>query len=72
DYLTRNLRRFMKPEKRHVSLFYRSASAHIEYQPKGVIGVMAPWNYPISLTLIPFATAIAAGNRAMLKPSELT
>lgn len=72
DYLTRNLRRFMKPEKRHVSLFYRSASAHIEYQPKGVIGVMAPWNYPISLTLIPLATAIAAGNRAMLKPSELT
>ncbi|MFX8903158.1 aldehyde dehydrogenase family protein, partial [Acinetobacter baumannii] len=42
------------------------------YQPKGVIGVMAPWNYHISLTLIPFATAIAAGNRAMLKPSELT
>lgn len=72
DYLSRNLRRFMKPERRHVSLFYRSAKAHVEYQPKGVIGVMAPWNYPIALTLIPLATALAAGNRAMLKPSELT
>ncbi|WP_300424607.1 coniferyl aldehyde dehydrogenase [uncultured Thalassolituus sp.] len=72
DYLARNLRRFMKPEKRHVSLLFRSASAHVEYQPKGVIGIMAPWNYPISLTLVPLATALAAGNRAMLKPSELT
>src|SRR5690606_14433650 len=44
----------------------------IEYQPKGVVGVMAPWNYPVSLTLVPLATALAAGNRAMLKPSELT
>lgn len=72
DYLSRNLRRFMKPERRHVSLFYQSGKAHVEYQPKGVIGVMAPWNYPISLTLIPLATALASGNRAMLKPSELT
>lgn len=72
DYLSKNLRRFMRPERRHVSVFYRSATAHVEYQPKGVIGVMAPWNYPISLTLIPLATALAAGNRAMLKPSELT
>ncbi|MBP8005437.1 MAG: coniferyl aldehyde dehydrogenase [Acinetobacter sp.] len=72
DYLSKNLGRFMKAERRHVNLFYRSASARVEYQPKGVIGIMAPWNYPISLTLIPLATALAAGNRAMLKPSELT
>lgn len=72
DYLTRNLRRFMRCERRHVDLFYRSGRAYVHYQPKGVIGVMAPWNYPISLTLIPLATALAAGNRAMLKPSELT
>ncbi|WP_026470186.1 coniferyl aldehyde dehydrogenase [Alkanindiges illinoisensis] len=72
DYLSRHLRRFMKLERRHVSLFYRSAQAHVEYQPKGIVGVMAPWNYPVSLTLIPLATALAAGNRAMLKPSELT
>lgn len=72
DYLSRNLRRFMKPERRHVGILYRAGSAHVEYQPLGVVGVMAPWNYPVSLTLIPLATALAAGNRAMLKPSELT
>ena len=72
DYLSRKLRRFMKPERRHVGLFYRAGRAHVEYQPKGVVGVMAPWNYPFSLTMIPLATALAAGNRAMLKPSELT
>ncbi|AIF48114.1 coniferyl aldehyde dehydrogenase [Dyella japonica] len=72
DYLTRKLRRFMRPERRHVAFTYRSGKAYVEHQPKGVIGVMAPWNYPISLTLIPLATALAAGNRAMLKPSELT
>lgn len=72
DYLRRNLRRFMRRERRHVGLFYRNGRAYVEYQPKGVVGVMAPWNYPISLTLIPLATALAAGNRAMLKPSELT
>lgn len=72
DYLSSHLRRFMKRERRHVHFFYRSARAYVEYQPLGVVGVMAPWNYPISLTLVPLATALAAGNRAMLKPSELT
>jgi coniferyl-aldehyde dehydrogenase len=72
DYLQRNLRRFMRPEPRRVALTYRAGSAWVQYQPKGVIGIMAPWNYPIVLTLIPLATALAAGNRAMLKPAELT
>ena len=72
DYLSRNLKRFMKPERRHVAMPYRARRAYVEYQPKGVIGVMAPWNYPLSLTIIPLATALAAGNRTMLKPSELT
>ena len=71
DYLTRRLRRFMRPERRHVGLTYRMGRAWVEYQPKGVVGVMAPWNYPALLTLVPLATALAAGNRAMLKPSEL-
>jgi len=72
DYLHRNLRRFMRPTGRHVALPMRFASARIEYQPLGVIGIMAPWNYPFSLALMPLATAIAAGNRAMIKPSEVT
>jgi len=72
DYLHRNLRRFMRPERRHVALPMRHARAYVEYQPLGVVGIMAPWNYPFSLALIPLATALAAGNRAMIKPSELT
>ncbi|MHC1479389.1 coniferyl aldehyde dehydrogenase [Frateuria aurantia] len=72
DYLRRRLKRFMRPERRHVAFIYRSGKAYVSYQPKGVIGIIAPWNYPLSLVLIPLATALAAGNRAMIKPSELT
>ncbi|WP_336510463.1 coniferyl aldehyde dehydrogenase [Agrobacterium tumefaciens] len=72
DYLRKNLRRFMRPEKRHVPLHMRLGKAWIEYQPLGVVGIIAPWNYPVTLALMPVATAIAAGNRVMLKPSELT
>src|SRR5262249_50698680 len=72
DYLHRRLRRFMAPVRRHVALTFRFASARVEYQPLGVVGIIAPWNYPFSLALMPLATAIAAGNRAMLKPSEFT
>ncbi len=72
DYLHRNLRRFMRPTRRHVALPFRFGSAWIEYQPLGVVGIVAPWNYPVSLALMPLATAIAAGNRVMIKPSEFT
>ncbi|MBB3117316.1 coniferyl aldehyde dehydrogenase [Pseudoduganella violacea] len=72
NYLLRNLRRWMRPQKRQVPLHFQPASARIEYQPLGVIGIMVPWNYPMSLALMPLATAIAAGNRAMIKPSEYT
>jgi coniferyl-aldehyde dehydrogenase len=72
DYLYKNLRRFMRPERRRVALLTRFAGARVEYQPLGVIGIISPWNYPLSLALMPLATALAAGNRAMIKPSELT
>ena len=62
----------MRPERRRVALPMQFASARVEYQPLGVIGIVAPWNYPLSLVLAPLATALAAGNRAMIKPSELT
>jgi coniferyl-aldehyde dehydrogenase len=72
DYLRRNLRRFMQSTRRQVALPMRFASARIEYQPLGVIGIIATWNFPFSLALMPMATALAAGNRAMIKPSEFT
>ena len=62
----------MAPQPRHVAAHFLPANAEVVYQPLGVVGIVSPWNYPISLTMIPLATAIAAGNRAMLKPSELT
>nr|WP_245223936.1 coniferyl aldehyde dehydrogenase [Rhizobium halophytocola] len=71
-YLVRHLRRFMAPQRRHVGWAFQAGRARIEYQPLGVVGVIAPWNYPVSLALTPLATAIAAGNRVMLKPSEFT
>src|ERR1051326_6764073 len=71
-YLQRNLRRFRRPPRRHIALDMRLASNRIEYQPLGVVGVISPWNYPVNLSLMPVVTAIAAGNRVMLKPSKLT
>jgi coniferyl-aldehyde dehydrogenase len=72
DYLRKNLPRFMRSERRHVALPMRFGRARVEYQPLGVVGIVAPWNYPVSLALMPLATALAAGNRAMIKPSEIT
>ena len=48
------------------------AKARVEYQPKGVVGVIAPWNFPIGMVMVPLAGILAAGNRAMVKPSEFT
>lgn len=72
DYLHRRLRRLMAPTRRSVAVTFRFGSARIEYQPLGVVGIISPWNYPLSLALMPLATAIAAGNRALIKPSEFT
>lgn len=71
-YLIKNLRRFMKPQRRHTSIWFLPASNKVQLQPLGVIGVMAPWNYSVHLTIAPVATALAAGNRVMAKMSELT
>ncbi|CAN5398692.1 coniferyl aldehyde dehydrogenase [soil metagenome] len=71
-YLSNNLKKFMTPSKRNVALHMRFGSARVEYQPLGVVGVISPWNYPINLSLMPVVTAIAAGNRVMLKPSKNT
>ena len=72
NYLRRNLRGWMRPQKRHVELHFQPGRARVVYQPLGVVGIMSPWNFPVGLSLMPLATAIAAGNRAMIKPSELT
>jgi coniferyl-aldehyde dehydrogenase len=62
----------MRSQRRMVNWIFQPARAEVRVQPLGVIGVISPWNYPISLALIPLATAIAAGNHVMVKPSEHT
>jgi coniferyl-aldehyde dehydrogenase len=70
-----NLRRWMRTEKRRTTpalLGLFGAKAEVRYQPKGVVGVISPWNFPVQLTFGPLAGVLAAGNRAMIKPSEHT
>ena len=70
----RHLDRWAKREKRAVQfpLGLLGARAWVEYQPKGVVGVIAPWNFPVNLVMSPLAGIFAAGNRAMVKTSEFT
>ena len=69
-YLRRRIKRWMKPQRRSVSLLMQPASAWVEYQPLGVVGIIVPWNYPIMLAISPLCYALAAGNRVMIKMSE--
>ena len=71
-YLRSKLRAWMRPERRGLNLAFLPARGEIRRMPLGVVGIVAPWNYPIQLALIPLADAIAAGNHVLVKPSEHT
>lgn len=66
------VRRWMRPERRPVSLWFQPGRAGVVWQPLGAVGIVVPWNYPIYLSVGPLVSAIAAGNRAMIKMSEFT
>lgn len=68
----RKVARWMRPERRSVDMALQPARAWVRYEPVGVVGIISPWNYPLQLALAPLCDALAAGNRAMIKPSELT
>jgi coniferyl-aldehyde dehydrogenase len=68
----RHLARWMRPKRVSVSLELLPGRARILYQPLGVVGIISPWNYPFQLAIMPLIAALAAGDRVMLKPSELT
>jgi len=72
DHLLSHLRSWMRPERIGVGWRFWPARAQVRPLPVGVVGVISPWNYPVNLALVPLATAIAAGNHVMLKPSEHT
>jgi len=68
----RSVGKWMKPRRMHTALHFLPGSSRLIRQPLGVVGVVAPWNYPYQLTIGPTISAAAAGNRVMIKPSELT
>ncbi len=67
SYNRKNLKKWMKPSRRHVSALFAPASNKVHYQPKGVVGIMVPWNYPVQLAAAPLATALASGTVRLLK-----
>lgn len=71
-YTKKNLKRWSKPVRLSNFAGNIPGKTYIRREAKGVVGIISPWNYPIQLSFIPMITALAAGNRVMMKPSELT
>lgn len=72
NYSLKNLKKWLKPSRRHAGILLAPAQVKVHYQPLGVIGIIVPWNFPVMLSIGPLVTAVAAGNHAMLKLSEFT
>ena len=72
DYSMKYLKEWMKPEKRKTNrpMNFLGGKSQVRHFPKGVVGIISPWNLPFGLTVAPLTSALAAGNRALLKPSE--
>jgi aldehyde dehydrogenase (NAD+) len=70
DYAIKNIKNWIKPKKAAVSFEFFPYSARIQPEPLGVVLIISPWNYPFHLMIAPLVGAIAAGNCAILKPSE--
>lgn len=71
DYAIKHIKKWMKPNKAAIPIEQFPASANIYPEPLGVILIIGPWNYPFQLIISPLVGAIAAGNCAILKPSEI-
>ncbi|MFK8043541.1 aldehyde dehydrogenase family protein [Congregibacter sp.] len=73
EYNKANLEQWMQPSPRETDpAMHGESSAYVMRQPKGVIGNMSPWNFPFDLTIGPLCDMLAAGNRVMIKPSEIS
>ena len=70
-HAAKHLKKWMAPQRVSTALQFMPAKNRLMPQPLGVVGIIAPWNYPLQLTLAPAVGALAAGNRVMIKPSEL-
>jgi aldehyde dehydrogenase (NAD+) len=71
-HVIRRLRGWMRPRRARSAITMLGTTAHVEYQPRGRVLIIAPWNYPLSLCFGPIAAALAAGNTVIVKPSEMT
>ncbi|KWV96463.1 aldehyde dehydrogenase [Erythrobacter sp. AP23] len=73
-YCLKHMDKWARPDRRHVQfpLGLLGAKAEVRYEPKGVVGILSPWNFPVNLSFGPLMQIFAAGNRAMIKPSEFT
>ena len=72
SHANRHLARWMRPRRVRPALAALGTSAQLRPEPKGVCLIIAPWNYPLNLALSPLVSCLAAGNSAIVKPSELT
>ncbi len=72
NHAKRQLKRWMKPVTVRPTLAMLGTQAQVHYEPKGVCLIISPWNYPFNLSFGPLVSAIAAGNTAIIKPSEMT
>ncbi|EIT7138937.1 coniferyl aldehyde dehydrogenase [Vibrio parahaemolyticus] len=72
NYTLKRLKKWCKPSKRESGLLLAPSKVTVQYQPLGVVGIISPWNFPVILSLAPLVTALAAGNRVMMKLSEFT
>ncbi|KAA3653237.1 MAG: aldehyde dehydrogenase family protein, partial [Calditrichaeota bacterium] len=68
----RHLAKWMRPERVSRTLLTVTARSEIRHEPKGVVLIISPWNFPIHLAIVPLISAVAAGNCAIVKPSEFT
>lgn len=71
-YYENNTAAILNRDKRKTPLFLFNNKSYVEYMPLGVVLVIAPWNFPLQLSLVPAITALAAGNTVIIKPSEVT
>jgi coniferyl-aldehyde dehydrogenase len=71
-YCAAHVRRWMRPRRRRAGVLMMPARVRVTYQPKGVVGIIVPWNFPLLLSVGPLAFALAAGNRVMIKMSVST
>lgn len=72
NHCIRHVGRWMRPSRRSTELLFLTNRIAVHYQPKGVVGVIVPWNFPVYLAVGPLAAALAAGNRVMIKMPEIT